>query len=145
MKKSALILLAGLFLGNMVYAGETELETIGAISASNLYVTYLAIGSMADGFEKKTYEAKQAATSIQAVVNMSGVAKKYLQKLIDENIVVGSDIKLVREMLDTYDFLINEGTYLIRYTKSRDNKDAQQFHHYRGKAWDNIKRILKIK
>jgi len=53
MKRIILILAAAVFISPAALASDLQLETIGAASGSNLYLTYLSIGVIADSHTKE--------------------------------------------------------------------------------------------
>ncbi len=143
MRKKILVVVLCLFSFRLF--ADLKTETIGALSAANLYLTYQALGAVADGYVKKTYSKKLAILEMQRTVNLSKTSKKYIQKLINSRAISGRDINFANEIILTYNYLINEGVYFIRYMKSPSQTNAKGYNSNRKKAWGKIKRMLKIK
>ncbi len=144
MMKKTLFFLSLVFLLKSVpsFSNGLTLETIGAMGASNIYLTYLSIGVLADGYENKVYDKQQAQQMVKELLSLAGVTKGYLDKLIQERVLTGDDIRFAKEMIHTYNLLIEEGDAFIRYISTNNRKDAEAFQSYRKQAWDKISSLL---
>jgi hypothetical protein len=144
MKKIALVLTM-VFTFSGIYASTLKLQTIGAMGASALYLSYLSIGTVADGYSSKTYDEKRAADIVSEVLSIIKVNSNYLEKLISERELTGGDVQFARKMISTFKLLTSEGESFIRYTKSQSDEDIRQFHGYRKRAWALISELLNLK
>lgn len=146
MKKLSAFLVVCLSLAALpAFSNDLALETIGAMGGSNLYLTYLSIGTLADGYEKKVYEKNQANQMATEVIALANVGKGYLEKLISQGVLTGDDVRFGQEMIATYDLLIAEGNALINYIKTGNKSHVDSFHMYRKQAWDKIADLLGLK
>ncbi|HOJ49683.1 MAG TPA: hypothetical protein PKW55_02625 [Spirochaetota bacterium] len=121
---------------------QLQLETIGATSASTLYLSYMAIGVVADSYQSKVYNKDTAKGFVREAIAVIGVCKNYMNQLIEKGEMSPNDIKTAKLIVETYDFLINEGQNFINYVDTNDSKYVQLFHDFRKKAWNNISNIL---
>lgn len=145
--KKTLIFLSLVFLFKSVssFSNGLSLEAIGAFGASNIYLTYLSMGVLADGYENKVYEKNRAQQAVQEILSLASVSKNYLEKLIKERVLTGDDVRFGREMIRTYNLLIQEGNAFVRYISSNNRRDAEEFQSYRKQAWDKISALLGLK
>lgn len=121
------------------------LETIGALSAQGLYLTYTAIGTLADSFQAKAYDAKFTLQILEEYINLTNGAKGQLDKLISENAVEKNDAAYINKLIDTYDLLIDEANAFKNFVNTGVSKDADKFQKKRQAAWKNIADLLGIK
>lgn len=147
MKRTALILSLLTLFAIPMFADakmDTALSTIGTLGASSMYMTYVSIGSISDGYEKKVYEADTAKALIDEIQVFSKNAKKSLQALIDDGVVGSDDEEFIDKMKETFDFMILEAGAMNKYIENGDKPSAIEFQKYRKKAWANIKELLKL-
>jgi hypothetical protein len=144
MKKFILSIFLSALLFTHIQAGNTELETIGALGGSSIYLSYIGIGTISDGYEKKVYDAKMASGIIKEIIALANTSKGYLQKLIDEGVLTGTDIEFGKEMITCYSLLITEANSAITYFGSPTKANANLFQKHRKAAWDKLSKLLKI-
>ncbi|HCL56263.1 MAG TPA: hypothetical protein DHW82_04545 [Spirochaetia bacterium] len=142
MKKLLILVFCSMVAVSSAYSGDLELETIGALGGANLYLSYMAIGAVADGYTKKVYDKKTAKGMIAEVVSISNVSKDYLKKLIDQGVLTGNDVDFANTMIETYDYLIAEGTAFSKYVDNPQKNFSDDFHSNRNLAWGKISQLL---
>ena len=148
MKKSICICFAVFLMG---FAGTLKsdekilLETIGQLSAQNLYLTFTSIGATADAYGKGVYKKKQTKLILQSYLNMSILSKTQLLKLLKTKHVRGTDIKAVKQLITGNELLIAEGTAFKKYIDSGSRKDLADYEKNRKAAWKKIAAIMGIK
>jgi len=142
MKKIVSIVFVLSFGINLFPDNDLKLETIGATAASTLYLSYMAIGVVADAYQNKAYNKNTASGFVREAVAIMGVCKNYMNRLSTEGGLSNNDIATAKKMIETFDLLINEGQSFINYVETNDSKHVKAFHDYRNKAWKNISEIL---
>jgi hypothetical protein len=146
MKNSCLLLVLTVLAGLVpLAAADTDayLETIGALDASNMYMTYLALGVTADTFEFGNYNAETTKSIAGEIKGLSQSSRDTLKKIVDKGLARGDDKALLLEMITVHELLISQSAELEKYVD--DPKGANDFQSYRKKAWEKIKVILNIK
>lgn len=143
MKFSAIVLGLFLFIAP-VSASELQLQTIGAAGGSNLFLTYMSIGVIADAYQKDTYTAEKAAKYVNSITAQAKVVSRYLDKLLASGELSENDSRYVTRMNQAYSLLVKEGDAFVAYVKTRDRKHIKQFHSYRKEAWSMISALLGI-
>ncbi len=123
---------------------DLKLEIIGSVSASNLYLSYLTIGVIADSYTKKVYDNQRTVSFVKAAVVQAGLQKKTLEKLIQANEVSGSDLEAVKKMVDCYSLLADEGNYFIDYINTKSKDSLRNYDGKRKEAWALISQIMGI-
>jgi len=121
-----------------------KLEVIGSASASNLYLTYLTIGVIADSYTKKVYDNSRTISFVRATLAQAAVQKKFLTKLANSGEITGKDLSVVKKMIDSYDILLDEGNYFIDYINTKSKNSLKSYDAKRKEAWELISDILGI-
>jgi hypothetical protein len=121
------------------------LETVGGLSAQGVYLTYVAIGSLADGYVYKAFNKKTTTSLLGEYIALSVNSQKLLQKLIDQKIVSGTDIQFTKELIATYSLLIQEAGAFSKYVSQEDANQAKIYDEKRKAAWKKISKLLNIK
>lgn len=148
MKRIILIALTVLFAataGISKNGDNLKLEAIGSATASNLYLTYLTIGVIADSYTKSVYDNKRTVSFVQATIAQAGAQKKNLQKLLDNKQIPNNDLVIVKKMIDCYGLLIDEGNYFIDYVNTKSKNSLGSYDSKRNQAWTLIKNIMGIR
>jgi hypothetical protein len=146
MKNFGLLLVLGVLAGLAPLAAadaDSYLETIGALDASNMYMTYLALGVTGDTFEYGNYNAETTKSIAGEIKGLSQSSRDSLKKIIDAGLARGEDKALLLEMITVHELLISQAAELEKYVD--DPKGVNDFQAYRKKAWEKIKIILNIK
>lgn len=145
MKKLLIILFLGTFLtAPIIYGQENSiaLETIGAMGGSTLYLSYISIGTLADGYEKKVYPKEQAIQLVNSILNILNVNKNYIQKMLQAKQFVGEDVEFANKMIQATELLATEASAFINYAKTGDKKYATEFDNARKSAWSAVAKLL---
>jgi hypothetical protein len=126
------------------FGSELKLEVIGAATASNLYLSYLSIGIIADSQTKMVYDAEKTDIFINSITAQMKVQKEYLEKLLAAGEVPEPDISVVKKMIECFGLLIDEGNYLADYVKTGNNNSLSSYDGKRKQAWALLSDILGI-
>jgi len=126
------------------YGSELKLEIIGAATASNLYLSFLSIGIIADSQTKGVYDAEKSVTFINSIISQMKVQKEYLEKFLASGEVPEPDIPVVKKMTECFALLIDEGNYLADYVKTGDKNSLSSYDGKRKQAWALLSDILGI-
>jgi hypothetical protein len=145
MKKKIIGFISALVICSSVYASDLQLETIGAAGGSNLYLTYLSIGVIADSFTKEVYDKQQAVSFINTIIAQAKVQKDYMDKLIKSKEVSDSDVVFLKKMMDCYTLLMDEGKYFVEYVNTGKNTSLTTYDTKRQQAWALISELLGFK
>lgn len=129
---------------NVSFGSELQLEIVGAATASNLYLSYLAIGIIADSQTKKVYDGEKTITFINSITAQLNVQREYLQKFLASGEVPETDIAIVKKMSECFDLLIDEGDYLVDYVKTGNKNSLSSYDGKRKQAWALLSDILGI-
>jgi len=142
MKKRLLAFIVSLVVSTSAMASDLQLQAIGASVASNLYLSYLSIGVIADSYTKKVYTKDQTVSFVSSVVAQGGVQKGYLQKMIESGDIPENDQDFVQKMIKCFDLLIEEGNFLNDYVSKGDNDSLAKYDNKRKEAWALISEIM---
>jgi len=142
MKKRLVAFIISLVVSTSAMASDLQLQAIGASVASNLYLSYLSIGVIADSFTKKVYSKEQTASFVSSVVAQGGVQKDYLLKMIESGDIPEEEQAFVQKMIKCFDLLIDEGNYLSDYVKTGKNDSLAKYDEKRQEAWALISEIM---
>lgn len=120
------------------------LETFGYQAATNVYVVYISIGTLADSFGKQVYDA---STVIQLTSEHSGLIKgnmKQLQLLLNSKIFSQEDKKMLEEVRSIYSVLLLQSNGLKNLASTGQEKYLTQYSEARKTAWKKISSLLNI-
>lgn len=118
------------------------LETIGVLSAQGIYLTYTAIGTLADSYDKDVYDTDFTIQVLEEYLSITSAAKEQLNNLLSTGAITGNDITYLNKLIVTYDLLTAEANALKNFVRTGDTKHADVFHENREAAWDNITELL---
>ena len=142
MKVKFLSLAVLLFFYTSLFSNDLQLETIGASAGSNLYLTYLSIGVIADAYTKEVYDKTQTVSFVDSVTAQAKVQKDYMDKLIKSKKLSESDAVILKKMMDCYSLLIDEGKFLVEYVNTGKDASLTTYDAKREQAWTLISEIL---
>jgi hypothetical protein len=145
MKVKVFSLIAALLIASAAFASDLQLETIGASGGSNLYLTYLSIGVIADAHTKEVYDKDQTVSFVNSIVAQAKVQKDYLDKLLKSKEVSEADAAFLKKMIDCYVLLIDEGKFLIDYVNTGKDASLTTYDAKRVQAWALISELLGFK
>jgi len=120
------------------------LFTVGTLAAQGLYLTYVSMGTLTDGFSAQAYDKETAQQIMESYVSLSKVCQNQLSNLLQETKLTPEDKKVLREIEITYSYLINHGQAFLDYLSSNDASYLATFDENRKMAWSRIARILQI-
>ncbi|TAL34439.1 MAG: hypothetical protein EPN93_12000 [Spirochaetes bacterium] len=121
------------------------LETIGTLSAQGVYLTYGAIGSVADGYAKKIYTKELTTQLLTEYATLSGSAAKQLEKLAASGALSAEDVGYVNKLVSTYNHLIAEANGYKNYVSTGKQEHVKVYSDEREKAWAAISDLLGLK
>lgn len=142
MKKRVAAFIVTMIVSVSAMASDLQLQAIGASTASNLYLSYLSIGVIADSYTKKVYAKEQTISFVSSVVAQGGVQKEYLQKMIEGGDIPEGEQEFVQKMITCFDLLMTEGNNLIDYVKTGSNDSLTAYDSKRKEAWALISEIM---
>lgn len=141
--KTLLALVLALGLASGAVAQDACLEAVGGLSAGHTYTSYLLIGTTADGFAKKAFDAEhvsEVATEIGTLCgNVTGLLAKLRGGKLSE-----SDAKYLGEIEAIYALLKEQSAALAAYAKSNKNEDMEKYEKARTTVYPKIQTLLGI-
>ncbi len=142
----AVLLLVSFSSALSAYDDDTEvmLETIGALSAQDLYLTYSSIGSTLDAWCFEAYTDEETVDMLLEFVGMCEAVSDQLTILLYSDIMNSEDIAFVSEIVDAFDILIDEGEAAINFIETGEEIYLDLFEDKRNKAWDKIADLLDL-
>lgn len=123
---------------------DPTLVALGALGASNLYFTYLTLGTVADGYVGGTYEPQVAISVANESIFMNTTAMTNLSKMMESAPLAREDKDVVAYMVKTYEILINQAKALVQFI-SNQKDDGSTYQKYRTEAWKRIVDLFGIK
>lgn len=125
-------------------AGELDpsLFAVGSLGASNLYFSYVVLGTVADGYASRGYGADMARSLAEEAIALNRSSRNALQTLIDNGRIAEEDREVVSQMIEAHGLLIEQAQALLTYID--DRSQTEQFQRYREQAWELISSVLGI-
>ncbi len=126
------------------YDDDTEvlLETIGALAAQDLYLTYSSIGSTLDAWCFEAYTDEETVDMLLEFVGMCEAVSDQLIVLLGSGIMNSEDIIYVSEIIDVFDILYDEGEAAINFIETGEESYLDRFENKRNEGWDKIASLL---
>ena len=152
MKKTIVLAILVIVLGNAYaekdYTQQQKnivLENIGALSASNIFLTYVSIGMLADAFHEGIYKKDFVISNVKSIIRMSTITQRKLNQLLNSKVLVKSDEVYVKKIIHIYDLLLKEAKALKEVVETKKNSEIAKFQTYRKQAWAEISKLFNFK
>lgn len=142
MKKRFYSLIIVLLMATGAFAGDVEMETIGSSIASNLYLTYISLGVLGDSYTKEVYDKEQTVNLVSIIVSQAKVQKEQMAKLMKSTEVQESDKTFLKNVITCYQYLVDEGTYMIEFINTNSQESLKKYDANRQSAWALISKLL---
>lgn len=123
---------------------EQLLRTVGALSAGQLYQTYLNIGFMADGKAEGVYEEKDIQQIMGSVVSLMDTLDKELEKVAKLDLTK-EDREAVDQFKKLSGLLRTQADELQAFWKTGDKDRGAKYEKVRQEAWQGISKLLDLK
>jgi hypothetical protein len=124
-------------------ANKVLLETVGALSATQLYQSYLNIGFIADGKAEGTYSAETALELLGTAVEILDTLDKQRQKVAKLDLRA-EDREALKEIARLSALLRQEAAELQAYWKTGNRARAVKYEQLRQLAWLGISNLLSV-
>ena len=145
MKVKFFTLITALIISSSAFAENLPLETVVVSGGSNLYLTYLSIGVIADAHTKEVYKREQTVLFINSVIAHAKIQKDYLEKLMKYKGISSEDEVFLKKMVDCYVILADEGKSYVEYVNTGSDASLKTYDEKRLQAWAVISGILGFK
>jgi len=120
------------------------LETIGALTASHCYQTYLNIGLIADGKTKGNYSERDAYKVLDSVLSLLDTVDRKLAQLAKSDLEK-DDRNSLEQMRKLSALLRQQGKSLQVYWDTGREDDAAKYEDIRKDSWAVISKLLGIR
>ena len=131
--------------GGLASAQDETLKTIGALGASNLYMTYIAVGAVADGDEHDGYDDESAEKLLSSISRFNAKVNEALQTLLDAEVLTEHDGQFILEMIGTLTLLSGQADSYLQYMQTSGKEHAESYSRHREEAWAKIQMLLGAK
>lgn len=142
MKKKLYSIIFVLLMAGGASASDVQLETIGSSIASNLYLTYISLGVLGDSYTKSVYDKEQTVNLVGIIVSQAKVQKEQMSKLLASGELPESDVAFMQNVIICYQYLIDEGTYMIEFINTKSQASLKKYDTSRQNAWAMISKLL---
>ena len=144
---TVLVMVAMLFstLGLSAHEGHNEdprLVAVGSLSASNLYISYLILGTIADGFTSGSYDKDTTRNITLEIIFLNENTQSALRSLIQYDGIVSEEVEIIEEMLQAYTLLEKMAQGIISLVEDEDN--GSFYRVFRQEAWEKISMLLNL-
>lgn len=138
---SLLFILGG---GASLSGQSAALSTVGALGASNLYMSYMAIGAVSDAHAHGAYKDEAAMELVRSFARFYLGSRESLNLLRESGEMSEADDVFVVQMNEILDLLLKEAEAYIRYLETREKGWAERFEESRASAWDKILNMMEV-
>jgi hypothetical protein len=138
---AAAIVLVGFVETASAEKNDPNLEAIGALTAAQLYTTYLYIGVTGDAYAKGVYKSKQVRAMMNEVDQLLNNVASYLKK-VGAQPITEADRGYLKGAMNALDLLRAQAKSLVRYAGTGAKPDATVFEDTRKAAYAEIAKLL---
>ena len=122
---------------------DERLYLIGAMGATQVYLSYAYIGAIGDGYVNKSYDAAKVKELMGEVSGMSQHLVSQLEK-VTAGELTEEDRTAITQMIDINRLLKKEADALVAFSEKPTTQNAQAFEAVRHEVWPKIARLLGI-
>tara|TARA_Y100000768_G_scaffold384103_1_gene367500 strand:- start:70 stop:516 length:447 start_codon:yes stop_codon:yes gene_type:complete len=122
----------------------TLLETVGALSAQGIFITYTSIGTLADGYVEGVYDDDFTIEILSQYVVVSEAVNNQFNELLRKGDLHGNDIGLIIELNNIYELLISEADAFRNFVMTKDKSYLHIYDDSRVRAWNKIALLFEI-
>ena len=119
------------------------LQTVGLLSASQVYQAYLNIGFLADGKANSTYEEKDVRQIMESVSNLLSATDKQLEK-VGRLEISRADREGLERVRKLSALVRQQGEELQAFWKTGDKERGAKYEKLRQEAWEGISALLNL-
>lgn len=120
------------------------LLVLANVTGHDLYTSFVHLGTLADAYMYKAYTQSFALKLLNEYMDYIVIMASELQKLIDEQLVTGNDILIVKLQINAYYQLKTEAAEFKKYVETGESKYIESYESARRLAWKNIADILSL-
>jgi hypothetical protein len=122
---------------------DERLYLIGAMGATQVYLSYAYIGAIGDGYVNKSYDAAKVQ---ELMTEVSGMSQHLLQQLekVNEGDLTNEDRAAITQMIDINRLLKKEADALVTFSQKPTATNAESFEGVRRDVWPKIAKLLGI-
>jgi hypothetical protein len=122
---------------------DERLYLIGAMGATQVYLSYAYIGAIGDGFVNKSYDAAKVQELMNEVSGMSQHLVQQLEK-VNAGELTDEDRQAITQMIEINTLLKREADALVAFSKKPTTQSAESFESVRREVWPKIAKLLGI-
>ena len=97
---------------------------------------------LGDSYTKEVYDKEQTVNLVGIIVAQAKVQKDYMNKLLQSGEVPESDRAFLQSVITCYQYLIDEGTYMIEFINTNSQAALKKYDSNRQSAWALISKLL---
>jgi len=114
---------------------EALLGAVGTLGGVNAYATFMAIGAVADGWVRETYDADTAVRVVGVLKTLVRSAADSLEELIRSGVLREDDRVYLRGVTEVYGRLEAEAASFVVWVQTGERRS---FDEARAMAWKTI-------
>lgn len=122
---------------------DERLYLIGAMGATQVYLSYAYIGAIGDGYVNKSYDAAKVQELMGEVSGMSQHLVSQLEK-VTAGELTNEDRQAITQMIDINKLLKKEADALVTFSQKPTPQNAESFEAVRREVWPRIAKLLGI-
>lgn len=130
--------------GGAKHGNNAAMEAVGGLGASNLYLTYLSMGSVYDNYIAGVYDSQTSRSLVLSLQELINASVQHLERVREASSLSEQDKAFLTSMIETYGMLQKQSAFFLRYIKTGAAKEQEKFQQERVAAWEKISSILGI-
>lgn len=124
--------------------GDSALQAVGGLGASNLYLTYISIGSVYDNYVANVYDSQTSRNLVLSLQALITTSVEHIERVREVSALSSDDEEFLTAVIEIYGLLDKQSAFFLRYIKTGAAKEREKFQKERAVAWEKISRLLGI-
>lgn len=125
-------------------AGNAAIQAVGGLAASNIYLTYLSMGSVYDNYTTGVYDSQTSRNLVLSLQELIDASVRHIENVRENEVLSQQDEEFLTSMIEAYGLLQKQSAFFLRYIKTGAAKERENFQKERTAAWKKISDILGI-
>ena len=117
------------------------LETTGALSSTNLYLTYVSLTLMKNEIDNGL-ASDYHDRILQSIKSTTAMMKENIELLKKDVLLISTDKEYVDKLLENFDIITEDAELLYVYFKSKAKADNDNFMNQHKRVWDALQKIM---
>ena len=127
-----------------LFAQDPRMRTVGELASTNLYLTYISIGAVADSHSRQIYGDEFAASLMKSIAGLTRNAVSSLRRVADTENLDKEDKRNLEEIIATLEILIDQAESYHKYIVTKSEQYISIYNSYKQLSEQKVGILLKL-